>query len=385
MEKKQTWISKNMWVIPLALGILAFVGLALPLVQAHTVSDPHYNYSTYAWDCTEGKRVGFGAGMLFGLEGAVPWPYFILYGLLLAGVILIVIGAFKREKANILISIAMFFFLISGVLFFLSNFLYGFFNAKATVDAAMATEQSNPDFVAYYSDNYNAYIKGYVALADGRLGAGALLSGALAALASFSAFTFVISSDRVDIRSMTEIAMLCAIAIVLDVVFHYIPHIIPNQVGSISIALVPIYLIALRHGPAKGFLAASFIYGLVTCFTDGYGLWLYPLDYFVGYSGTAIIGFFTPLIMGKDQKTYNVKGIIFIFVGCLLGGIVRYIGSAASSIVNYAFSLPAALLVNLYAIISALLCAVVLAALYGPLLRLNRHFPVRRTLKDGEE
>ena len=377
-EEKRGWLSRNLWVLSLAFGLLAFISLALPLVQAHTVT-----YDPETWEFGEGPREGFGVAMLFGGAGAIVWPYFIIYGFVLLGCVLLPIGYLRKKTASYA-SAAMFFFLIAGVLFFLSNSLYGFMNAASTARNYNAYFEDPADPSAY-SGNFYWYIKTYVATADGRLGTGAILAGAFCGLGCLTAFSFATSTSRLDIRSMTEIGMLSAIAIVLDVVFHYIPS-LPGQVGSVSIALVPIYLIALRHGPARGFLAASFIYGLITCFTDGYGLWLYPLDYFVAYSGVAIIGFFSPLILGKDQKTYNIQGIVFIFAGCLLGGAVRFLGSASSSIVNYGYTVGAAFIANLYTFFSALASAVVISAFYGPLLRLNRQFPLRRELpkKAGE-
>ena len=376
MEKKPTWISQNLWVVSLVIGLLAFVGLALPLVGAHPVT-----YDPNTWTFGEEARINFGAGMLFGLQGAVAWPYLFLYSLLLLACVLLPVGFFTK-KIELFTSISMFLFLIAGVLFFLSNGVYGFVNAMDTVGQYKESfrDPSNP---SAYFENYYWYVKTYINTADGRLGTGTILSGALSALGCFTCFSFASSKNRLDIRSMTEIAMLSAIAIVLDVVFHYIPS-LPGQVGSLSVALVPIYLIALRHGPARGFLAATFIYGLITCFTDGYGLWLYPLDYFVAYSGAAIIGFFRPFILGKEQKTYNVRGILFILLGCLLGGIVRMIGSGASSIINYGYTVEAAFLANLYTLGSALVSAIVLCAFYGPLLRLNRQFPVRKPIANEE-
>ena len=376
-EKKAGWFGKNLWIVPAIIGALAFIGLALPLVQAHTVT-----YDPVNWAFGEGPRIGIGAGMLFGATGPVVWPYLALYTIVLLSVALLIVGYF-RNKTNTYTSIAMFLFLIAGVLFFLSNSYYGVVNATRTVNEYKDyfVDPTDPNA---YSGNFYWYIKEYVNIADGRLGPGAILSGALSVIACFTCFSFLTSSERLDIRSMTEIAMFSAIAIVLDVVFHYIPS-LPGQVGSLSIALVPIYLIALRHGPARGFLAASFIYGLITCFTDGYGLWLFPLDYFVAYSGCAIIGFFRHFIFAPDVKTYNVRGILLIFLGCLLGGIVRFMGSAASSIVNYGYTFNAACLANLYALGSAFASAIILSALYGPLIRLNRHFPVRKALPEEQK
>ena len=87
---------------------------------------------------------------------------------------------------------------------------------------------------------------------------------------------------------------------------------------------------------------------------------------------------FRPLILGKTQTTYNIKGIVFIIVGTLLAAVVRLIGSGMSSIINYGYTLGAALIANISVFISAGICAAILVAVYGPLLSVNRLFPVDR-------
>ncbi len=353
--KKESWLGNHLWIIPLACGLLALLGLAFPLVAAHTVE-----YDPATWEFIEGPRIELRASILFGVEGAACWPYFIPYGFVIAGLALTVCDAiFRNEKLS---SGAMMLYILAAVLFFVSNPFYGFSNGLATVG------QYN-----YDPDNYYWYVKTYVAIADGRLGVGAILSGSAAVLASLASFSASISKSRIDVRSMVEIAMLCAMAVILDLIFHYMPNMF-NQVGSFSISLLPLYIIALRHGPARGLLASSLVYGLITCLTDGYGIWLYPLDYFVAYSGVAILGFFGKAILDNDR--YNVKAILCILLGCFLAGVVRFVGSAASSMVNYGYTFGAACLVNIYAVVSSLLCAGVLIAFYLPLVRLNKRYPV---------
>ena len=358
---KKSWLDGKFWLVIAAIGLLALIGLALPLVRPHTVS-----YDPEAWEFIEDSRVDIGIGSMFGLEGAVLWPYLVIYGLILVAALLPIAGHFlKKESA--MFGASMFVFIFCAVALFVSSFFYGYINALASI------EPYREDLGEYYS----WYIQSYVNIADARLGVGTLLSASLCVIGAVVSFSASMEENRMSVRDLTEIAMLCASAIVLDVVFHFIPN-IPGQVGSVSVALVPLYFLALRHGPARGFLAASIIYGLLTCMTDGYGLYLYPLDYFVGYSGVAVIGFFRSFILGNGQKTYSVKAIIFIVLGVLIGSVVRLVGSGLSSIVNYGYTLSAAIVCNLYIFISGGASIVVILALYKPFLQINQRFPVRQ-------
>ena len=68
------------------------------------------------------------------------------------------------------------------------------------------------------------------------------------------------------VKDIAEITIFSALAIVLDRLIK-IPVGITG--GSINISLVPLYVIALRHGWFKSFIAGSIIYGLITCLFDG--------------------------------------------------------------------------------------------------------------------
>ena len=84
------------------------------------------------------------------------------------------------------------------------------------------------------------------------------------------------------VKDIAEIAILSALAIVLDRLVR-IP--LGATGGSVNISMVPLYVIALRHGWFKSFIAGGVIYGLITCLFDGYGLICYPLEYFVAFGG----------------------------------------------------------------------------------------------------
>lgn len=365
----ESWFRQNQWLLALLAAIASLFGLVMPLVQTHgAIFDPT------TWGFEEAfKRTPFGAEMLFGGNGAINWPMLLLYVSIFAGTALILIGHFLKKEKNFLM-MTLIVFLVCGVLLLVSAPFYGYVNAQATIEEV--TKQTS-GFMDDYNSNYYWYISHYIETCDSRLGVGAIWSAACVFISAFFCFSASISEEEISVREMTEIGILTATAIVLDVIFHYVPN-IPGQVGSISVALLPLYIIALRHGPAKAFLASSLVYGLITCATDSYGFFLYPLDYFVGFAGVSILGLFRPLIISKEQQGYNAKGAIFIFIGVMLASIVRFLGSGTSSIVNYGYTFLAALIANSYIFISAAICAVILIVAYGPLCKLNSLFPVKK-------
>ena len=141
-------------------------------------------------------------------------------------------------------------------------------------------------------------------------------------LVSRDTFTF-------SIRDICEMAIFCAIAVVLD---RFVRIGINDDGGSINIAMLPLFIIALRQGWFKGFIAGAIIFGLATCMLDGWGFVWYPTDYFVGFGSVGILGLLKPVITDKD---YNVTWHSYAFssVGILAACIVRYIACTFSGIV----------------------------------------------------
>jgi thiamine transporter len=151
----------------------------------------------------------------------------------------------------------------------------------------------------------------------------------------FFLFNKLFAGTKYTIREMSETAMLIALAVVLDK-FAKIP--IQANGGSISLSAVPLFIIALRYGVLKGFLATSFIFGIITCLLDGYGLATFPFDYFVALSGYALIGLI-PWIASFFTKEEGNKEFLVYFIVILIMGlpimIVRYIGHMISGAILY--------------------------------------------------
>ena len=188
-------------------------------------------------------------------------------------------------------------------------------------------------------------------------------------------FALVIGSSKVSISvpDITEMGVLIGLALALN--FVKIVQ-LGESGGSVNFQMLPLFILALRKGPLKGFVGAGIAYGLISCITDGYGIATYPFDYLLGMGSTCVLGFFSPLIFGEKQESYNFKGELFLLIGGIAASFFRFIGGCASSMIIYGYNFAAAAAYNvLYVFISGGIAIAVLMAIYGPFIRVNRRFP----------
>lgn len=213
----------------------------------------------------------------------------------------------------------------------------------------------------------------------------------------FASLSRMFEFKKYTIREMSETAILIALAVVLDK-FARIP--IQANGGSINFSAIPLFIIAVRYGGFKGFIASSFIFGFITCLIDGYGLQTYPFDYFVALSGYSIVGVFYNAVNnyyakkklelrlannGENVTSDNpfvVKENIFKVVAIILGGffamVVRYCGHMISGAILYQ---PITFVDNFiyqstYVPVSVWISVAGMLILYKPIELINRVFPV---------
>lgn len=178
------------------------------------------------------------------------------------------------------------------------------------------------------------------------------------------------------VRDIAEIAILCAIAVVLD---KFVKLSIGATGGSINIAMVPLFIIALRHGWFKGLIAGGLVYGLISCLLDGYGLITYPLEYLVAFGSVAITGLVAKWI-NQFYLNKTPKSVILSFL-CLIGSmlaafIIRFICGSIDSVLLYDYTWSAAFVYNApYVFISGAAVAVIMCLLLPSIVLLNREYP----------
>ncbi|MDY2888225.1 MAG: ECF transporter S component [Candidatus Caccosoma sp.] len=133
----------------------------------------------------------------------------------------------------------------------------------------------------------------------------------------------------VYLRDFVEIALFCAIAIVLDQ-FVKIP--IGAAGGSLNLSAVPLFIIALRHGPIKGFFAGGVVYGVITCLLDNWGFMWYPLDYLLSFGSICILGLFARNINNNFE---NKKGTSYLMtiLSIISWGILRFVFTSIDGVI----------------------------------------------------
>lgn len=213
----------------------------------------------------------------------------------------------------------------------------------------------------------------------------------------FASLSRMFEFKKYTIREMSETAILIALAVVLDK-FARIP--IQANGGSINFSAIPLFIIAVRYGGFKGFIASSFIFGFITCLIDGYGLQTYPFDYFVALSGYSIVGIFYNAVNNyyakkklelrlanngetvTNENPFAVKENIFKVIAIILGGffamVVRYFGHMTSGAILYQ---PITFVDNFiyqstYVPVSVWISVAGMLILYKPIELINRVFPV---------
>lgn len=177
------------------------------------------------------------------------------------------------------------------------------------------------------------------------------------------------------VRGISEMAIFVAMGIIFDLPFLKIKL---SVVGSISLTMVPLFIIALRFPLIDSFLGIGAVYGLITSLIDsGYIISSYPLDYLLGYGSIAIASFFRFLIFNKKFKR-SLRYVI-LALAVILGVSARIFWSTISGMIFYkAPTFLASFIINAPEMaISAVLVIVVLFVLFPTLERFNMQIYLR--------
>lgn len=167
-------------------------------------------------------------------------------------------------------------------------------------------------------------------------------------------------SDKNDrTRVLVEIGLVIALAAVLNMLKVWrMP-----QGGTVSLAMLPLFVLAIRRGPAVG-IAAGAIYGVLDFFIDPYPPvhWAqYILDYPLAYAACGLAGVVRPL--WRRFSTRPGVAMAAAAGGIILGSLARYAAHVASGVVFFAEYAGGPVLAyslgyNVYVLISAVACIV---------------------------
>lgn len=176
------------------------------------------------------------------------------------------------------------------------------------------------------------------------------------------------TKSHMTTRMLTEAAMMVALAQVLS----YVKLAEAPNGGSITPAMLPILLYAVRWGVRPG-LFAGFVFGLLQLIFDGAYAWGWQsmlLDYLVAFTPLGLAGLFK----GKKWGIFvgSVLGCAARFCVHFISGVTIYKIVAPTEFLNKTYSSPAlySLIYNgSYMLPNALIAIVLAAVLYRPLRR----------------
>ena len=175
-------------------------------------------------------------------------------------------------------------------------------------------------------------------------------------------------SSSMSLRCLTEAAILVALAQVLS----YVKLMeLPNG-GSLTPAMFPLILFAVRWGWKSGLLA-GFAFGLLQLIFDGAYAWGWPsmlLDYLVAFTPLGLAGIFKGKKWGIFAGT--VLGCACRFVVHYISGVTIYKILAPTELLGMTFTSPGfySLVYNgSYMLPNTILALVIAGLLYKPLYR----------------
>lgn len=178
---------------------------------------------------------------------------------------------------------------------------------------------------------------------------------------------------KITIREITEVAMLVALALILDMPF--LKFKVWANGGSISFTMVPLFIIAWRYGPIKSFIYIAIVYCFPSLLLDSEPFYSYPFDYCLAYGSIALSGIFAKQVL---TEKFHWKGILFLIVGILIACFARILSHTISSMVFYKFTFTEGLVYNLLYVGPCVgLVTAALLLLYKPLIDINKRFPVK--------
>ncbi|WP_017754210.1 energy-coupled thiamine transporter ThiT [Calidifontibacillus oryziterrae] len=172
---------------------------------------------------------------------------------------------------------------------------------------------------------------------------------------------------------LVEVALFSALAYVFDLLANIVSLKIWAQGGSISIAMVPIFLVAFRWGLKGGLLSGLLLGGLQVVTGQAYiahpvqGL----LDYFLAFTVVGLAGIFAKQIQLAIQNQSKSKVTTYVIAGTLLGSGLRFLMHFIAGAVFFAEYAPEGTPVFVYSFLyngTYMLPAFVLSAIFVSIL-----------------
>ncbi|CAG9620893.1 energy-coupled thiamine transporter ThiT [Sutcliffiella rhizosphaerae] len=152
---------------------------------------------------------------------------------------------------------------------------------------------------------------------------------------------------------LAEVAIFGAMAYLLDLLAGALSLKIWASGGSISISMVPVFIMAFRWG-LKGGLLTGFILGFFQILMGqiiGADIRQILLDYIVAFTGLGLAGIFAKQVTNAVLSDKLNKIILFVTVASFIGCFVRFLAHYAAGIIFFGHFAPEGQPVWLYSLL----------------------------------
>ncbi|WP_099157871.1 energy-coupled thiamine transporter ThiT [Virgibacillus ndiopensis] len=173
---------------------------------------------------------------------------------------------------------------------------------------------------------------------------------------------------------LIEVAIFAALAYLLDII-PFLSFKIWAQGGSVSLAMIPIFIVAFRWG-LKGGLLSGLLWGVLQVAIGPasiYYFWQGVIEYGFAFTVLGLAGIFAKPVQRaiKDGKTKT--SFLYIMLGVFIGSAFRFIAHFAAGIVFFAEFAPEGQPVWLYSLVyncsymvpSFIICTLVVSFLFN--------------------
>jgi thiamine transporter len=152
---------------------------------------------------------------------------------------------------------------------------------------------------------------------------------------------------------IVEVAVFTALAYLLDFFANVLSFKIWPEGGSVSIAMVPIFIMAYRWGIKGGVLTGflmgllQFIMGYSQIFTIVQGI----IDYFIAFAAVGFAGIFASQVKKAVHEHKGRKWITYAVLGAFIGSALRFVCHFISGVVFFGSYAPKGQPVAVYSIL----------------------------------
>src|SRR5690625_547925 len=145
-----------------------------------------------------------------------------------------------------------------------------------------------------------------------------------------------ISREEIGLSSVRtlffiEVAILTALALSLFIL-SFLKFKIWLAGGSISLAMIPVFIVAFRWG-LKGGLLSGFLWGILQIAVgDAYILNFYQglIEYGLAFTVLGFAGLFAPQVQQAVKEKNTKATLLYIAIGVFVGGMLRFAGHFAA-------------------------------------------------------